>query len=70
MQNEWLQRKRHLPKVHREWLWKIETQLALANEKEWKAEMAEAKANGCATMTYEEWVAYRQRINQLFEERS
>ncbi len=32
MKNEWLQRRRNLPKVHRDWLDRVEMQIAKAQE--------------------------------------
>ncbi len=38
------------------------------SKNQWAAEMAEAKANGCVTMSFEQWVAYRKRIAKIFGE--
>jgi len=35
---------------------------------QWTFEMAEARANGCMTMTFEEWLDYRARVDALFDE--
>lgn len=35
---------------------------------QWLEEMSEAKANGCRVMDFDQWVAYRKRIDALFAE--
>lgn len=43
MQNGWLQRRRNLPKVHRDWLDRVEMQIAKAQDEAKRKESKEAK---------------------------
>ena len=37
---------------------------------QWNKEMAEARANGCKVMDYDQWVEYREAIACIFDELS
>jgi hypothetical protein len=37
-------------------------------KEQWSEEMFGAKAAGCRTMTFDEWVEYRRTIDALFDE--